>query len=119
MFSKVTKKVVFAGLACLGALMGGVDAIYEQDAGKNDWYRQLLGEVNDAILLPEQMQFMLSSTGLLSMYNQPKLRSQWRIQLPNHETESYKLRHFGWAYLMAHSDERVVLLNGYGDVTLE
>ena len=29
------------------------------------------------------------------------------------------MRHFGWAYLMAHSDERVVLLNGYGDVTLE
>ena len=43
MFSKVTKKVVFASLACLGALMGQANAIFEGDQGKNDWFREMLG----------------------------------------------------------------------------
>lgn len=81
MFGKTTKKVVFAGMAMLGALQGA-EAMYESDRGKNDWHLQTLGEISDLILFSDSAAYTLSTDGLLTLFDTKTQTIQWKKQLP-------------------------------------
>ena len=68
MFGKAVKKVVFGSLAMLGALQG-VQAMFENEKGKQDWHIETLGELSDMILLGDQQAYTLSTDGLLTMFD--------------------------------------------------
>jgi len=100
----------------LGALQGTL-AMYETDAGKNDWHVETLGELNDLILYPDNTAYTLSSDGLLSLFDTTTETIKWKKQLPNGKTESYKMRHFGPS-LLVFSDERASMIHSQSNQTI-
>ena len=77
------KKVVStAAVAMLGGLWQGVEAIYAQDRGKNEWHVETLGEITDAVLFADSQAYTLSNDGLLTLFNTSTQAIEWKKQLP-------------------------------------
>ena len=81
MISRAVKKGVFASLAILGALQG-VQGMYENEKGKNDWHIETLGEIEDMILFKDHSSYTLSSDGLLTMFDAATQTMLWKKQMP-------------------------------------
>ena len=77
MFLNSAKKVVFAGVAMLGALQGA-QAMYQSDKGKNDWHVETLGEISDLILFADSQAYTLSTDGLLTLFNTNTQAIEWK-----------------------------------------
>ena len=77
MFVRSAKKVVFAGVAMLGALQGA-QAIYQADKGKNEWHVETLGEISDLILFADSQAYTLSTDGLLTLFNTNTQAIEWK-----------------------------------------
>ena len=95
------KNVVFSTIAA--ALSTGVAGLYREDKGKNEWYREMLGELDDAIVLGDNAFYTLSTNGLLTLFDANRNMSTWKKKLPQGEHENYRLRHIG-RNLIAYSD---------------
>jgi len=43
--------------------------MYESDRGKNDWKIETLGEVSDLVFIGSQQSYILSTDGLLTLFD--------------------------------------------------
>ena len=92
--------------------------MYENERGKNDWKIETLGEVSDVVFIGSQQSYILSTDGLLTLFDNAFQSTVWRKQLPVNERESYSMRHLG-RNLVVHSDERAIMINSAGHIIFE
>ena len=63
--------------------------MYENERGKNDWKIETLGEVADLVFIGSQQSYILSTDGLLTLFDNSLQVTIWRKQLPVNENEFY------------------------------
>ena len=114
-----SKNVVLKTLCVAVAMMSAItQAIYQKDAGKNEWHVETLGEISDLVFIGTNQAYTLSADALLTLYDTAAEKIEWKKQLPQGENETYKLRHLG-RNLIVHSNKRVTMINSAGHVIWE
>lgn len=92
--------------------------MFQSDAGRNEWHVETLGEISDLVFIGTNQAYTLSTDSLLTLYDTASEKIEWKKQLPEGETETYKLRHLG-RNLIVHSNKRVTMINSAGHVIWE
>ena len=64
-------------------------AIHADEKGKNDWSKENIGNVIDAVFLGNKQSYMLSDDNLLTYFANTAQQPLWRKELPTQFNEAY------------------------------
>lgn len=90
-------------------LVGTASALFQRDAGINDWKHESLGDLTDLKFLEStNLAYTLSTSGLLTLFDTEAKGIIWKKEMP--AGEDFKLRYLS-RNLLAVSQKRALLIN--------
>ena len=75
MTRNVVLKTLYVAIALISVC---TQAIYQKDAGKNEWHKETLGEISDLVFIGTSQAYTLSADALLTLYDMTAEKIEWK-----------------------------------------